>query len=453
MIKNLLNYGFALGAFFALSQNANAQFTESFEGEFLPPCWTQIDADGDGQGWFQYSAAGSAYEGTLSAGSASWTSTAGPLTPDNYLVSPQMTIGAGESLTYYIAGQDVTFFNENYGVFVSTTGNTDAADFTDELLVEVTSGEWTFKSIDMSAYEGQDIYIAFRHFDVTDQFYIKMDNVTLPGTYTNDGCEPEVIEPVLPPVLVEGAESFEGDTVALPSCWQAIDADGDGNGWEIFNEPTVAFDGENTVVSFSYDNPTFTALTPDNYLITPELSIATGDSLYYVVRTLDANFPAEKYSVLVSTTGTEVADFTDELFTEVLESNLYEGRTVNLTAYAGQSIYIAFRHYDSTDNFGFVLDAIALPGVNCTPDAVTELETVESNLFPNPATDNLNITSSLQGAATVRVFDAIGRVVIENNVNLSQATYTQNISSLENGIYTIQISTTDKVATQRFVKQ
>src|SRR5690606_29783836 len=100
----------------------------------------------------------------------------------------------------------------------------------------------------------------------------------------------------------------------------------------------------------------------------------------------------------------------------------------------GQAIYIAFRHFDSTDNFGFLLDAIALPGVNCIPDAVTELETVESNIFPNPATDNLNITSSLQGAATVSVFDAIGRVVLENNVNLSQATYIQSISSLENGI-------------------
>src|SRR5690606_16762114 len=98
-------------------------------------------------------------------------------------------------------------------------------------------------------------------------------------------------------------------------------------------------------------------------------------------------------------------------------------------------------------------DGILLPGVNCNPDAVTELETVESSVFPNPATDYLNITSSLQGAATVRVFDAIGRVVLENNVNLSQATYTQTISSLENGIYIIQISTADKVATQRFVKQ
>lgn len=275
------------------------------------------------------------------------------------------------------------------------------------------------------------------------------DNGGFPMITTNSGGN-ECSEP---PVLVEGAESFEADTENLPECWQAIDADGDGFNWGLIVSTDVAFDGTVAAVSYSFDNGTVSPLTPDNYLITPHLNIQEGDSLYYVVRTLDGGWPAEKYSVLVSTTGTAVEDFTDEVFTEVLESASYEGRTVDLTEYAGQAIYIAFRHFDSTDNFGFALDAIALPGVNCNPDAVTELDKVESHLFPNPATDNLNITSSLQGAATVRVFDAIGRVVIENNVNLSQTTYTQNISSLENGIYTIQISTSDKVATQRFVKQ
>ncbi|NEN23263.1 T9SS type A sorting domain-containing protein [Cryomorpha ignava] len=448
MIKNLL---FSTGIVAALTcfsaVDSNAQMTEGFEDGFLPPCWTQIDADGDGQGWFQYNAAGSAYEGAMSAASASWNQAI--LTPDNYLVTPQLTIGAGELLSYYVSAQDPAYPDENYSVLVSTSGN-EEADFTDELLVELTDSVWTLRTIDMSAYEGQDIYIAFRHYDVTDNFYMKLDNVTLPGVFTNV-C---VVDPVLPVVLLEGAESFEADTVNFPDCWQTIDADGDGNSWNLLPAANLAFDGVVAARSESYINPPGAgAITPDNYLITPLLDIVDGDSLYYVVRAISANFPAENYSVLVSTTGTEISDFSDEVLTEVLESAAYEGRSVDLSGYAGESIYIAFRHHDVTDQFAFLIDAIYLPGVNCIPDAVTELEKVESNLFPNPATNNLNITSSLEGAATVRVFDAIGRIVLENNVNLSQATFTQNISSLENGIYTIQISTTDKVATQRFVKQ
>src|SRR5690606_11478760 len=130
------------------------------------------------------------------------------------------------------------------------------------------------------------------------------------------------------------------------------------------------------------------------------------------VRSLNHNYSEEEYTVLVSTTGSAVADFTDEVFADNLENvNEWQSRTVDLSSYDGQIIYLAFRHNGTSDLVGFIIDAVKLPGtVICNPDAVTELETVESNPFPNPATDNLNITSSLEGAATVRVYDATGRV-------------------------------------------
>ena len=259
------------------------------------------------------------------------------------------------------------------------------------------------------------------------------------------------------PVFMEGAESFESPTGVLPVCWQAVDADGDTYGWTIVSneDADLGFDGANAIGSFSYLGGGVGALTPDNYLITPQVTLGTGESLYYAVRSLNHNYSEEEYTILVSTTGTAIADFTDEVFADNLEYvNEWQARTVDLSAYNDQTIYLAFRHHGTSDLVGFIIDAVKLPGtVNCNPDAVTELDKVESSLYPNPATNTLNITSSLQGAATVRVFDAIGRVVLENNVSLSQATFTQNISSLENGIYTVQIRTADKVATQRFVKQ
>ena len=255
------------------------------------------------------------------------------------------------------------------------------------------------------------------------------------------------------PEFLEGAESFESADGSLPACWQAVDADGDGSNWAISSDEGPGVEGDQYISSYSYDGDN--GLTPDNYLITPQVTLGSNDSLYYAVRSLHHNYSEEEYTILVSTTGTEIADFTEEVFAETLEYvNEWQARTVNLSAYDGQTIYLAFRHHGTSDVWGFIIDAVKLPGtVNCNPDAVTELDKVESNLFPNPTTDNLNITSSLEGSATVRVYDATGRVVLENNVNLSQATYTQSISSLENGIYIIQISTIDKVATQRFVKQ
>jgi len=179
------------------------------------------------------------------------------------------------------------------------------------------------------------------------------------------------------PLFLEGAESFESTDGTLPDCWQAIDADGDQQNWEVVTNADGGFglDDDNAVASFSYTGEAG-ALTPDNYLITPQVSLGTDESLYYAVRSLNSNYSEEEYSVLVSTTGTAIADFTDEVFTDNLEYvNQWQARTVDLSAYNGQTIYLAFRHFGVTDLVGFAIDAVALPGtVICNPDAVTELE-------------------------------------------------------------------------------
>lgn len=258
--------------------------------------------------------------------------------------------------------------------------------------------------------------------------------------------------------MLEGAESFESADGSLPDCWQTIDADGDGYDWSILSteddEDVIPFDGDYAIASFSYlESPG--ALNPDNWLITPQVTVGTDDSLYYTVRTLNHNYSEEEYAVYVSTTGTAVADFTDEVFSDNLEYvNQWQARSVDLGAYANQDIYIAFRHYGVSDLVGFTIDGVKLPGeVNCNPDGISELAEVESTVFPNPVIDNLHITSPLIGAATVRIFDALGRMVIERNVNLSKGTFTQNVSSLVSGIYTIQISNADQVSTVQFVKR
>jgi hypothetical protein len=168
---------------------------ESFEEDtFLPECWTSIDADGDGEDWFQYGAANSAYAGLFSVASASWTAATGALTPDNYLVTPRLALGADEVLNYHVGAQDPAYPAEKYGVYISTTGN-EEADFTTELFVEtMTTGDWEGRSVDLSAYEGMNVYLAFRHYDVSDEFYLKLDNIILPGEVLTCAVGVEEIE-------------------------------------------------------------------------------------------------------------------------------------------------------------------------------------------------------------------------------------------------------------------
>ena len=131
-----------------------------------PSCWTIIDADGDGNNWYLYQGA---------VQSASYSSIV--LTPDNWLISPQFAIPASGNLevTWTATAQDQSWPAEHYGVFVSTTGNTNTSDFT--MLQEWTLSTGVFNpTIDLSAYAGQNIYIALRHFNCTNQFRISIDD-------------------------------------------------------------------------------------------------------------------------------------------------------------------------------------------------------------------------------------------------------------------------------------
>ena len=170
--------------------------------------WTTIDADGDGYTWVLGSAIGGVYLGEgasvegmgyngtsdfMTSGSYS-NITNSALTPDNYLVSPLVELGG--SISFYVCGLDESYPNEHFGVAVSTTNNTDPAAFT--LLDEWTlngdgtgskstrrkgQSTWGKFSVDLSAYAGQQGYVAIRHFNCTDQFILDLDDIviSLPG--------------------------------------------------------------------------------------------------------------------------------------------------------------------------------------------------------------------------------------------------------------------------------
>lgn len=189
--------------------------------------WTTIDADGDGYDWVLGSAADGIYlTGNLTdgsghnasqdlviSGSYSNVSGVGALTPDNYLVSPKVALGG--SISFYACAQDASYAAEHFGVAVSTTSNADPSAFT--MVEEWTmtnagtpassrrkaQGTWGFYSVDLSAYEGQEGYVAIRHFGCTDQFILNIDDIDV-GTGETNANDWTVIETTEKTVTLEG---------------------------------------------------------------------------------------------------------------------------------------------------------------------------------------------------------------------------------------------------------
>ena len=168
------------------ANTAKSTLNEGFEGTVFPPLgWTSVDADNDGNDWFSYSVAGAAHTGTGTAASASWTGRSA-LTPNNHLITPALIPATGDSLKFWFDAQDPAWVADKFQVLVSTTGR-GLSNFTDTLFVHVIADSvWTFKALDLSTYIGDTIFVSFNHFDCTDWFYMKLDDITGPTVYIGE---------------------------------------------------------------------------------------------------------------------------------------------------------------------------------------------------------------------------------------------------------------------------
>ncbi len=201
----------------AKAQTPFVVFQEGFEGSTLSG-WTLIDNDGDGYNWRSSTGVlseASGHSGTGFAFSQSYDNTAGPLTPDNWLVSSAITLeGTNSSLSFWVCGQDSVYAAEHYAVYVSTTTPTIAA-FGTTPLFEETIGQtssrgqspWVQHTVDLSAYDGQTIYIAFRHFNVTDQYFLNLDDIEVTTSVSSPILAASPSSIVFPMILLNGTSS------------------------------------------------------------------------------------------------------------------------------------------------------------------------------------------------------------------------------------------------------
>lgn len=111
------------------------------------------------------------------------------VTPDNYLVSPQIRLGG--SINFWVTDGNDDYGAEHFAVLVSTNGNTSANDFTQieewTLLSNgkrtggtrtFTNGTWYEYTVDLGDYSGMG-YVAIRHFDCRDQWILGLDDITI----------------------------------------------------------------------------------------------------------------------------------------------------------------------------------------------------------------------------------------------------------------------------------
>ena len=202
----------------------------------------------------------------------------------------------------------------------------------------------------------------------TQESKIPMEN-TIIGKYQNRYSTPFALvsddnqqksTPAYRTVILE--EGFEGG--AIPAGWLNVDNDSDGYIWNIVSPPGhPPHSGTYSAMSESW-NSGVGPLNPDNWLITSVINLTTTDdviTLSYWVAAQDPDWSQEHLEVWISTTNQSISSFTTQIddYTCPPGTSDYFQRVVDLTSYKNEpTVYLAFRHCESTDWFQIKIDDI-----------------------------------------------------------------------------------------------
>jgi len=137
-------------------------------------------------------------------------------------------------------------------------------------------------------------------------------------------------EPVLP---FDGFEGFESGI--FPADFSIFNINSD-NTWGILNQ------GYNS----SYSAACLYDTHNDDWLVSPELDVTATSEFNFMAGNYDATYSQEEFEVYISTTGPDPSNFpaTPELYFQFDDGTVYwEAFNIDLSSYAGQTIWLAIR--------------------------------------------------------------------------------------------------------------
>lgn len=185
--------------------------------------------------------------------------------------------------------------------------------------------------------------------------------------------------------------------------WVSTDLNNDSYQWSNQNASSLSpILGSGSLSSYSYING-IGALTPNNLVTSPLINLstvtATNVLLQYDIFT-NLSYPAEKYSIYVTTSNTPASIIASTpVYTETVATGGLQNKSINLTPYIGQQVYISFRHYDCYDQYYLILDNI---NVKTIADKDVTLKNVTLSKYGVINTDySLKTTVKNNGAETI----------------------------------------------------
>ena len=238
-------------------------------------------------------------------------------------------------------------------------------------------------------------------------------------------------------------ESFEDGL----GCWEIIDADGDGHGWRLRSTSSYVspspHTGSEAIQSDSW-LPSIGGVHPDNWIISRKIhlpSLTAQINWWEAAQSSNIGDIEDHYGLYVSTTGTNPEDFNLVWEGQPQECQTWVEHSMLLNPYCGQDVYIAFRHFNTYNEYALILDDIKVTGTV----GIEDFEKAQLQVWPNPTNGLVHITSNelVKNVEVYNVQGALVKSVREENVI--------DLSGQSAGIYMLRITTESTTSVQRVV--
>lgn len=368
--------------------------------------WTSIDADEDGYQWvsssnlYPYYSSGNlngwghhASQGFVCSGSIA--NYIDVLTPDNYLVSPAK--GKYSRISFYACAQDTYFPAEHFGVAVSTT-SADASRFTtiqEWTMTAKSQGNWYEYTVDLDAYSGQDIWVAIRHFNCTDQCFLCIDDIAL-----TPGCN---------------ASYTEGQSCTVTAT------------------PNKGY----CFVNWTKDGNVVSSDNPFTFEVTEDADYEALFALQTLTVDLDVD-PLE--GGVVTGNGTYIYGETANIKVIPNENYRFNGWFEN-----GIMVSLSSSYYFK------VMEDRHLVAHLSHDNALNEQNEIDVAIYPNPANCKLRVVSE-EPILYYCIYDIHGAIVSRMS-DVSEKNLELDVKSLPAGTYGIRLNIGNTVLTKKFVKE
>jgi thiol-disulfide isomerase/thioredoxin len=275
-------------------------------------------------------------------------------------------------------------------------------------------------------------------------------NFDLPATIDDGSCQENI---TCIPVGLPFFENFEEEQF-LTDCWKNMDRDLDGYRWDHIMSETedMGYNSSKAVGSSSYIDNEGT-LNPDNLLRLPKLHIEENSFMSYYVKAKDSQY-LDNYSILVYEAHEDSMIDVGEhvVFTETVPGTTYTQRIIDLSDFAGQEVFIAFRHHEDEDNYWMYLDDIY---VYSMPLSIADAEIQESiALYPNPTSSSCYVTFTVQQKQEVHIefLNIQGQLVQARTVSAVGAEIQHfNLVGVSPGVYLVKVYSENDRAYKRLV--